>query len=98
MTLDILKLTSCTRKHFPNEVSQINRSISSRVDRASATETVDSGSITGRVKLKTIKIDIQSFPAWRSALKGQCEASTVCGRLVGRRQLDSKTERSFAVS
>ena len=37
--------------------------ISGRVDRASATETVDSGSIPGRVKPKTIKIGIHSFPA-----------------------------------
>ena len=37
---------------------------------ASATEAVDSGSIPGRVKPKTIKIGIHSFPAWRSALKG----------------------------
>ena len=44
--------------------------ISGRVDRASATETVDSGSILGRVKPKTIKIGIQSFLAWRSAIKG----------------------------
>ena len=28
-------------------------------------------------------------------LKGQCEASAVCGRQVGRWQLDSKTERSL---
>ena len=40
-----------------------NRPISGRVDRASATETVDSGSIPGRVKPKTIKIGIHSFPA-----------------------------------
>ena len=38
-------------------------SISGRVDRASATETVDLGSIPGRVKPKTIKIGIHSFPA-----------------------------------
>ena len=44
--------------------------ISGRVDRASATEAVDSGSIPGRVKPKTIKIGIHSFPAWRSAFKG----------------------------
>ena len=44
--------------------------ISGRVDRASATEAVDSGSIPGRVKPKTIKIGIHSFPAWRSAIKG----------------------------
>ena len=37
--------------------------ISGRVDRASATGTVDSGSIPGRVKPKTIKIGIHSFPA-----------------------------------
>ena len=36
---------------------------SGRVDRASATEAVDSGSIPGRVKPKTIKIGIHSFPA-----------------------------------
>ena len=34
-----------------------------RVDRASATEAVDSGLIPGRVKPKTIKIGIHSFPA-----------------------------------
>ena len=43
--------------------------ISGRVDRASATEAVDSGLIPGRVKPKTIKIGIHSFPAWRSAIK-----------------------------
>ena len=37
--------------------------ISGRVDRASATEAVDSGSISGRVKPNTIKINIHSFPA-----------------------------------
>ena len=37
--------------------------ISGRVDRASATEAVDSGSIPGRVKPKTIKTGIHSFPA-----------------------------------
>ena len=40
------------------------------VDRASATETVDSGSIPGRFKPKTITIGIHSFPAWRSAIQG----------------------------
>ena len=33
-----------------------------RVDRASATETVDSGSIPGRVKPKTIKVGIHKLP------------------------------------
>ena len=39
------------------------KSISGRVDRASATEAVDLGSIPGRVKPKTRKIGIHSFPA-----------------------------------
>ena len=55
-----------------------------RVDRATATETVDTGCNPCRVKLMTIKISIHSFPAWRSALKkGQCETSTMGGRQVG---------------
>ena len=33
------------------------------MNRASATEVVDTGSIPGRVKPKTIKIGIHSFPA-----------------------------------
>ena len=37
--------------------------VSGRVDRASATEAVDLGSIPSRVKPKTIKIGIHSFPA-----------------------------------
>ena len=37
--------------------------ISGRVDRASAAETVDLSLIPGRVKPKTIKIGIHSFPA-----------------------------------
>ena len=37
--------------------------ISGRVDGASATEAVDSGSIPGRVKPKTLKIGIHGFPA-----------------------------------
>ena len=40
------------------------KTISDRVDRASATESVDSSSIPGQVKPKTIKeIGIHSFPA-----------------------------------
>ena len=45
------------------QMSNITVPISGRVDRASATEAVDSGSIPGRVKPKTIKIGIHSFPA-----------------------------------
>ena len=44
-------------------------SIAGRLDKVFATETVNPGSILDRVKPKTTKIDIHSFPAWRSALK-----------------------------
>ena len=40
------------------------------MDRASATEALDSGSIPGRVKPKAIKIGIHSFHAGRLAIKG----------------------------
>ena len=40
-----------------------------QVDRTPVTKTVDSGSISGRAKPKTIKIGIHSFPARRSASK-----------------------------
>ena len=36
--------------------------ISGRMNGASAAETVDSGSIPGQIKPKTIKIDIHCFP------------------------------------
>ena len=39
------------------------------MDRASAIKTVDTGSIPGRVKPKTIKIGIHNFPAWRTSIK-----------------------------
>ena len=45
------------------EWNTLPNSISRRVDRTSATETVDSGSISGRVKPNTIKIGIHSFAA-----------------------------------
>ena len=44
--------------------------ISVRVDKASVTETVNLGSIPGRVKPKTIKIGTHSFFAWLLVLKG----------------------------
>ena len=56
--------------------------ISGRVDTEFATETVDSGSIPGWVKPKTTEIGIHSFPAWRLAIKKQCEAAAVCGGQV----------------
>ena len=40
-----------------------SKPIKGRLHGMSATETVDLGSISGRVKPKTIKIGIQSFPA-----------------------------------
>ena len=74
-------LQKINRKHAKQDISferfqrwidtLSTRPISGRVDRACATEAVDSGSIPGRVKPKTIKIGIHSFlPSWRSALKG----------------------------
>ena len=49
--------------YFHDETKRQNKPISGRVNRASATEAVDSGSIPGGVKPKTIKIGIHSFPA-----------------------------------
>ena len=68
------------------------------VNRASATETIDSGLIPGRVKLKTKKIGIHWLPFSCSLLfkriffvfsneKGQCKASSVYGRQVGTGQV-----------
>ena len=48
------------------------------MDWASVTEAVDKGSIPGRVKPKTIKIGIHSFPAWRSAIKRNNEKPPPC--------------------
>ena len=62
--------------------------ISGRVDRASATETVNSGSIPGRVKPKTINIGIHSLSAWRSTIKKDSVKPPPCGRQMGRWQLD----------
>ena len=64
-----------------------------RVDRASATETIDLGLVLSQFKPKTIKIGIHSFPADIQQYKGLCEAFTVSGRLVAKWQHDSKTER-----
>ena len=47
-----------------------SKPINGRLDGMSVPETVDLGSISGRVKPKTIKISIYSFPARRSAIKG----------------------------
>ena len=71
--------------------------VNGRVERTSAAETVDSGLIPDRVKPKAIKIGIHNpqLPCLKFSDKKQCEASTICGRQVGRWQLDLKTERSL---
>ena len=65
---------------------------------ASATETIpetaETGSIPVRIKQRLEK-KFTAFLLDVQQLKGQCEASTLWGRLVGRWQLDSKTERSL---
>ena len=68
-----------------------------RVDRAFATETVESGSVPDRVKPKPLKLVFTAFLLHVHQLKGQCEACTVYRRQVGMWQLDSNTE-FFAVS
>ena len=62
------------------------------MDRASATEAVDSGSISGRVKPKITKLVLTASLLDILQLKGQYEASAECGRQVGMWQLDPKTE------
>ena len=67
--------------------------ISGRMNRESATDTVDTDSILGQVKPKTINFGVHSFPIDAQQLKGQCEASTVCGTQVDKWQLHLKTNR-----
>ena len=55
------RIALLTEKNFES-ITQLKHN-SGRVDRASASEAVDTGSIPGRVKPKTIKIGIHSFPA-----------------------------------
>ena len=52
------------------------------MDGVSATETVKSRSIPGWVKPKTVKMVFTAFLLGVQNKKGQCEASTVCGRQV----------------
>ena len=63
------------------------------MDRASAAEAVDSGSIPGRVKQDYKKLLVTVSLLAVLQLEGQCGASALCGRPLGRWQLDSKTER-----
>ena len=60
----------------------LKKSIGGRVDRVSATETVDLGSIPGRVKPKAIKMILTAFLLAIHQLNGYCEPSTVCDRQV----------------
>ena len=62
---DIYHLSSIKELSSINSIFAvyIKELIRGRVDRASATDVVDTGSIPGRVKPKTIKIGIHSFPA-----------------------------------
>ena len=59
------------------------------------TETVHSGAIPDRVKPKTIMVFTATFLFDVEQLNGLSETSTVCGRQVGRWQLDSKTKKFF---
>ena len=58
-----------------------------QVDRAFTTETVNPGSIPGWFKPKTIKIDILSFPAWRSAIKRDSMKPPPCVVVLNRQGL-----------
>ena len=55
--------------NMKNDNFKYFKAMSSRIDGASASETVDLGSIFGRVKPKARKFSIHVFPAERSALK-----------------------------
>ena len=62
-------------------VARLHLELSGRVDSASATKMVDSNSIPGPVKPETTKTGIHSNPSLKfSKKRGQCEASTLCGR------------------
>ena len=75
--------------------SVLDYPISGQVDRASATETVDLGSIPVGSNQRLQKLVCTASLLDVQQLKKQCEASTVCGKQVVRWQLDSKTERSL---
>ena len=63
------------------------------MDRVFALEAVESGSIPGRVKPKTVELVLKFSCFLYSAIeKGQCEAFIY---VVGRWQLDSKTAKVF---
>ena len=67
------------------QVSMCNsKPISVRVDRASATEMVNSGLIPSRVKLKTRKIGTVITQLCNCQLEEQREASKMRGKLIGR--------------
>ena len=78
------KIEDCSEGKKPQQVQLIilPKPTNSHVVRASATETVDSDSIPGGVKLKAIKIGIPASLVDVQQLKGQREPSTMCGRQV----------------
>ena len=69
--------------------------ISGRMDRASATEKIDTGSILGRVKPKAIKIKIgiHNFPIWRLAMKKDGVKLPQC--VVDRGSFTQKPQATF---
>ena len=67
------------------QVSMCNsKPIRVRVDREFATEMVNSGLTPSRVKLKTRKIRTVITQLCNCQLEGQCEASKMRGKLIGR--------------
>ena len=68
-------------------------SIIGQVDRVSATESVDSGSIAAQIKPKALKIGVYSFPSYHLIIKGTVQSFHVCGRQVGWWPLDSMTKK-----
>ena len=68
------------------------------MDRASATKRVDSSSIPGRVKPKTIGLVFTASLFDVQQLKGQYEVSAVCCRQEGRWRLARRPKGPFAVS
>ena len=71
----------------------IIKTISGQVDKASATKAVDSGSILDWSNQILQKLALIAFMLDVQQLKGQCEASAMFGRQVGRQHLDSKTKK-----
>ena len=54
------------------------------MDKASAVEIINSGSIRGQFKTKTIKVVFTASLLYVQHLTGLCNASAVCGTQIGR--------------